>query len=114
MRPDVEKNRIQIEELKGRLIELSAASPDAFPELLFGVGRNCHSEKAIYLTEEGEDHILLSGKGKLLRCQLLMYTWLLIPSYIPQDQGQINADQDYAKYGQKALSTLRARVNLVK
>lgn len=114
MRPNAEQNRVRIEELKGRLMELSTASPDAFPKLLFGIERNCHSEKAIYVAEEGDDHILLSGTGELMRCELHMYPWLLIPSYVPREQDQSGKDQDYDKHGQNAYSILKARTNLRK
>ena len=114
MRPDAEQSKARIEELREKLRELSEASPEAFPKVLFGIGRNCHSESAIYVAQEGEDHILLSGNGVLLRCELDMPRWLLIPSYIPKVQAQADMDDDYAKYGQNAYSILKVRVNLGK
>ncbi len=114
MRPDAEQSNARIEELRKKLRQLSVASPEAFPKVLFGMERDCHSERAIYVAQAGEDHILLSGNGVLLRCELDMQPWLLIPSYIPRNQGQADIDDDYAKYGQNAYSILKVRVNLGK
>lgn len=111
MSPDVEPKNPDIDRVKAQLSELADQFPDAFQKniWIFGADGESHPQSALYISQNGEDHILLRPDGRLLRYTVSMGNIPVQWEHYMPNTDRLEADDDYLRYGQRAISILKAR-----
>ncbi len=110
MRPDAEARSKEVLAIKAELTELSRKFPDAFQKnIYFDEDGNPGPKSALYISSVGEEHVLLRPGGRLLRYTISMSV-INTECYVPKvDNDGVLEDDDCFRFGQRAISILKAR-----
>lgn len=105
---DQEPRNVEFERISSELKELSGKFPDAFQKNIYFDEDGTHNPRsALYVAAAGEEHIILRTDGRLLRYTISM--GVLNTECYTLKKGGMEEVEDCLKFGQRAISILKAR-----